>query len=71
MMVMLCVCGCVSVCAFFCLFVSVPQRFAAHVEEAFSYQELGQHILCTARGCSRAHRLEQKNSTHSHQISFL
>lgn len=26
----------------------------------FSYQELGQHILCTARGCSRVHRLEHK-----------
>lgn len=29
----------------------------------FSYQELGQHILCTAPGCSRVHRLEPKKHT--------
>lgn len=28
-----------------------------------SHRELGQHILCTSRGCSKAHRLQQKQHT--------
>lgn len=37
----------------------------------FPYRELGQHILCTARGCSREHRLQPKQHTLTHSQSFL
>lgn len=30
----------------------------------YSYPELGQHILCTAPGCSKVHRLEPKSHVH-------
>lgn len=41
-----------------CGWLSVGANKAFH-----SHRELGEHILCTARGCSRAHRLGRKKHT--------